>query len=278
MKSKRFIGISLLLLGCMSLTGCDWPWNKKPAEEQKITPAQTNTTSKYDLKEYYKSITTQEGDDLLNALHSLINTSSVSTSYAWSRFEAADEDPNDKYNIITIYARTSLSKSAHVSGNKGWNREHTYPQSKLPSEQARNDTHIIFASDYAINEKRSSYKLGVLTTGSTLKDSYGHDTTCRLGKVFDPNNIARGITARATMYAAAMYDLIPTNNFESIETMLKWHLTYQVNQNDMNRNDTVYGFQHNRNPFVDHPEYACKIWGGSNQSTMSACKAAGYSY
>lgn len=278
MKSKRFIGISLLLLSSLSITGCDWPWNKKPSEDQKITPAENNNKSKYDLEAYYSTITNQDGSDLLSALHSIINTSAVSTSYTWSRFEAADQDPNDSYNIITIYARTSLSKSAHVSGNKGWNREHTYPQSKLPSEQAKADNHIIFASDYAINEARSSTKLGVLTTGSTLKDSYGNNTTCRLGKVFDPNNIARGITARATMYAAAMYDLQPDKNFESIDTMLNWHLAYEANQDDMNRNDTVYGLQHNRNPFVDHPEYACKIWGSTSKTTMNACEQAGYEY
>jgi len=28
------------------------------------------------------------------------------------------------------------------------------------------------------------------------------------------------------------------------------------------RNDVIYDqFQHNRNPFVDHPEWAASIWG-----------------
>ena len=278
MKSRRLIGISLLLLSSLSITGCDWPWNTKPAEEQKITPAKNDSKSKYDLTEYYSPITNQDGDNLLSALHSIINTSDVSVSYAWSRYEAADEDPIDKYNVITIYARTSMSKSNHVSGTKGWNREHTFPKSKLPNEQSKEDNHIIFASDNQINEQRSSYKMGVLTTGSTLKDSNGNDTTCRLGKVFDPNNEARGIVARSTMYAAAMYDCTPTDNFESIETLINWHLAYQVKQTDMDRNDIVYGNQHNRNPFVDHPEYACKIWGSTSPTTMNACKQAGYTY
>ena len=281
MKSKRFIFVSLLLLGSMSLTGCDWPWNnnqQNQQEKQKTPSSDVKPTS--DISGYYGTIKNQDGDDLLNALHSIVDTTDVSTSYDWYRFKSADEDPKNENNIVTIYARTSLSKSDTISGSKtkGWNREHTFPQSKLKTDQALHDNHIVFASDYEINSKRSSYKMGVLTTGATLKDSYGNNTTCRVGKVFDPNNVARGIVARSTMYAAAMYGLNPLDNFESWATLITWHLNYPVTQQDMNRNEVVYTNQHNRNPFVDHPEYACKIWGGSNSTTINACKAAGYSY
>ena len=279
MKSKRLVILSLLLLGCMSVTGCDFPWNNNTqnADDNDSTTDEDTTPEKKE-DTYYKTITDQTGNALLSALHSIINNSSVSTSYSWSRFEAADKDPNNPNNIITIYARSSLSKSAHVSGNVGWNREHTFPQSKLPSEQAINDNHIVFASDYKINEARSSYKMGVLTTGSTLTDSYGNSTTCRLGSVFDPNNVARGIVARSTMYVAAMYGCNPADNFESITTMINWHLEYTVDESDLNRNEVVYKNQKNRNPFVDHPEYACKIWGSTNSATKSACSNAGYTY
>ena len=222
---------------------------------------------------YYSSINSNEtGSTLLNSLHTLVNSGSVSVSYNWSRYEAADEDPNNSNNIITIYARSSLAKTAHVSNNVGWNREHTFPQSKMSSSQAESDNHIIFASDYKINGARSNIKMGVVTSGSTLTDSYGNSTTCRkANSLFDPNNLSRGIVARSTMYAAAMYEYDPTDNFESIATMLNWHLTYQPTSQEINRNDVVYSNQHNRNPFIDHPEYACKIWGNTNDTTRSIC-------
>ena len=222
---------------------------------------------------YYSSINSNEtGSTLLNSLHTLVNSGSVSVSYNWSRYEAADEDPNNSNNIITIYARSSLAKTAHVSNNVGWNREHTFPQSKMSSNQAESDNHIIFASDYKINGARSNIKMGVVTSGSTLTDSYGNSTTCRkANSLFDPNNLSRGIVARSTMYAAAMYSYDPTDNFESIATMLNWHLTYQPTSQEINRNDVVYSNQHNRNPFIDHPEYACKIWGDTNDTTRSIC-------
>ena len=226
---------------------------------------------------YYSSVTdSMSGTTLLNQLHSIINNSGVSVSYDWSRYEDADEDPNNSSNVLLIYARNSVSKSAHVSGSTGWNREHTFPQSKMDGGNgAKSDNHIIFASDNKVNGARGNIKMGVVSGGSVVNDYFGHATTCRkTSDLFDPNNEARGIVARTTMYAAAMYNYDPTDNFESIATMLRWHLEYPVSSFDLGRNEKVYTNQHNRNPFVDHPEYACKIWGNTNATTQSICGQA----
>jgi len=42
---------------------------------------------------------------------------------------------------------------------------------------------------------------------------------------------------------------------------LKWSRQDPVSTKETTRNDAVYGVQHNRNPFVDHPELAEYIWG-----------------
>lgn len=223
---------------------------------------------------YYNSVTSDmSGTALLNQLHTIVNSGNISVSYDWSRYEDADEDPNNSNNVILIYARNSVAKSAHVSGSTGWNREHTFPQSKMDGgDGSKSDNHIIFASDNKVNGNRSNKKMGVVTGGTISKDYFGNNTTCRYtDSLFDPNNVARGIVARSTMYAAAMYNYDPEDNFESIATMLQWHLNYPVDSFDTGRNETVYTNQHNRNPFVDHPEYACRIWGSTNSTTKSIC-------
>lgn len=240
-----------------------------------------NLSSKADVTEaadYYSGVTdSMTGTTLLNKLNSIINTGSESQNYDWSRFEAADEDPNNSSNVLMIYARTSVSKSAHVNNQVGWNREHTFPQSKLSlstseATNAKNDNHIVYASDCDVNGARSNLPMGVVTSGTSVTDSYGNSTTCKkTSSLFDPNNRARGIVARSTMYAAAMYGYDPEDNFESIYTMLKWHLDYPVDSFDTKRNTVVYANQKNRNPFVDHPEYACRIWGDTNSQTQSLC-------
>ena len=227
-----------------------------------------------DSSTYYSSITaSMDGDTLLSKLGEIIQQN-ASQSYDWSRYEDADEDPNNSSNVIMIYARTSVAKTAHVSsGNIGWNREHTFPQSKLGiSSSSKADNHIVYASDAKVNGTRGNKIMGVLTSGDSVQDSYGHSTTCLTNSSkFDPNNEARGIVARSTMYAAAMYGYDPEDNFESFATMLSWHLNYPVTSFDQGRNEKVYTNQHNRNPFVDHPEYACKIWGTKNSDTRQIC-------
>ena len=222
---------------------------------------------------YYSSISKSlTGNSLLAALKKLINNSSVKVSYDWDRYEQADEDQSNKSNVILIYARNSVPKTAHVSGTTGWNREHTFPQSKMDVAQSKSDNHIIFASDNKVNGARGNLKMGVVNSGTTVNDYNGNSTTCKKsGSLFDPHNRARGIVARSTMYAAAMYGFDPEDNFESLETLLNWHTEYEVDSFDTKRNDVVYGNQKNRNPFVDHPEFGCKIWGDTNDATRAIC-------
>jgi endonuclease I len=88
----------------------------------------------------------------------------------------------------------------------------------------------------------------------------------------------RGNMARAIFYMAIRYeggdslpDLELTDNRSLIvittstapkawmgilTTLLEWHLQDPVDSRELERNEVVFGFQGNRNPFVDHPEWA----------------------
>ncbi|QDU65325.1 endonuclease [Engelhardtia mirabilis] len=103
----------------------------------------------------------------------------------------------------------------------------------------------------------------------------------------------RGDVARALMYLDVRYeggihgitgvaepDLILTDNESLIaasntgsnesvaymgllSTLLAWHAADPVDAVEMARNDAVYGFQGNRNPFIDHPEWVDCIFSGT---------------
>lgn len=79
----------------------------------------------------------------------------------------------------------------------------------------------------------------------------------------------------------------PKNSMGALSDMLLWNLKYLPNdtsftkENDLarrteiNRNEQIQkapGGQGNRNPFIDHPEYACRIWGNTNEVTKAICK------
>lgn len=263
--------LGLLLTGCgntsdiTSITG-----------DETTTSESTNSNSSTidEVSQYYADIDESlSGTSLKSKLQSLLNSGSLSFSYDWVRFMYADQSLTDTTCILAIYSRKNIAKTEKATGsNSGWNREHTFPQSKLGDERSTNDNHIVFASDKTVNAARGNLKLGKLSGSGNVKDRNGDSTPCiKSSKLFDPNSEARGEVARATMYAACMYNLNPTTNFESIETMLEWHLTYAPKERDIQRNNRVYDRQHNRNPFVDHPEYGCKIWGSTNSATKKLC-------
>lgn len=50
--------------------------------------------------------------------------------------------------------------------------------------------------------------------------------------------------------------------FESwfLDMLLQWHSQDPISLKEIDRNEAVYQFQGNRNPIVDHPEFAGEIW------------------
>ena len=53
----------------------------------------------------------------------------------------------------------------------------------------------------------------------------------------------------------------PTLNSWAVELLLKWHREDPVSQKEVDRNEIVYEYQNNRNPYIDFPDLAEYIWG-----------------
>ncbi len=240
--------------------------------EKTVTKAATytitiNGTSDEYYTGYYKTIKKSWTGSTLKAELKKINTPK-STSYDWSRYEAADEALDDSTSIISLYTRHNIKKSSHC-GNYAWdkwNREHIWTQTAYP--KSASDNHNIFACEGKINGVRSNDPFAELTGAYVVidnKDGTGaHQTECRSkGGEFEPCDAAKGEVARSVMYGAVQYDYTITQIATSAAMLIKWHTNFPVAERDTKRNETVYGLQGNRNPFVDHPEFASKIWGSS---------------
>ena len=51
-------------------------------------------------------------------------------------------------------------------------------------------------------------------------------------------------------------------NIGRISVLLQWNQQDPPDEFEQHRNDVIYDeIQHNRNPFIDHPEWAAAIWG-----------------
>jgi endonuclease I len=228
--------------------------------------------------QYYQSISPSlSGEALKNALDLLISAN-VRVGYDWSRFESADESLTQTNKIITIYPRRDYLKTAHVSGNAAahWNREHTYPQSKI-SGNAVNDNHHIFADDWKTNGTRSNLRFGDVSNleSNRVKDSSNLATeNFTANGFFEPNDVAKGEVARATLYLNTLYGYAIDGNFQTTELAVLWALQYPISNRDMQRNNRVYTNQGNRNPYVDHASYICLVYGMTSVATQQACGLA----
>ena len=132
------------------------------------------------------------------------------------------------------------------------------------------------------NTAKSNYPLGEVNRNQTVSFENGITTVGYpvIGQgggarfVFEPDDEYKGDFARTYFYMVTCYqdltwkykymvnqNLYPTLNDWSIELLLKWHHADEVSQKEIDRNNTVYSIQNNRNPFIDMPELADYIWG-----------------
>lgn len=132
------------------------------------------------------------------------------------------------------------------------NIEHTWPQSKGAKGIAKSDLHHLYPADSFANCTRSSYCFGNVTSpkweGGGSK--FG-------GDVFEVRPQHRGNVARSMFYFSVRYG-IPIGDPEE-KALREWNKQDPVDDAEKARCDGIENVQHNRNPFVDHPEFSDKI-------------------
>ncbi len=228
---------------------------------------------------YYNSAEGKSGEDLKAALHEIIDGhKTYSYSNLWDTLVETDEDPNNSSNFILIYTGRSLPKTASFPQ---WNREHSWPKSHGDfgnTAPAGTDMHHLRPSDVSVNSARGNKDYddgGSLVSGTT--DCY------MTGDSFEPRDEVKGDCARMMFYMATRYDGGGEPDLELVDytgtsgprlgklsTLIEWHTNDPVDDFERRRNDVVYSYQENRNPFIDHPEYVYSIWGGEGPSSIAA--------
>ena len=238
---------------------------------------------------YYDSANGLTGNQLKIALHNIIKGhTSISYSQIWNAFWSTDNKGNgvvwdmysDRPNGNPPYTYNLGQDQCGSYNGEGdcYNREHSWPQSWFNDQTTpRTDLHHIFATDGYVNGKRSNYPFGEVQSaswtsqnGSKLGSS---KTPGYSGTVFEPIDEYKGDFARAIMYMSVRYysedsgwgnsDMTTKSVIKpwAIAMLLRWNELDPVSQKEIDRNNAIYNdYQHNRNPFVDNPEYANMIW------------------
>jgi endonuclease I len=231
---------------------------------------------------YYNQANGLTGIALQAALHNIIdNHNVISYSGLWSAFQYTDALPNGK--VWDMYSTCSWIFFSNQCGNYSsecdcYNREHSWPKSWFGDQSPMNsDLFHIYPTDGWVNNKRSNYPFGEVSS-PTYTSSNGSKVGSNTypgysGTVFEPIDEYKGDFARTYFYMSVRYynedSNWPGSDMTSgaqlkpwaLAMMRDWHLSDPVSEKEINRNNAVYSYQQNRNPFIDHPGYAAHIWG-----------------
>lgn len=213
---------------------------------------------------YYSATENTIENDLKAALKTITTNGMNAGSYNSARDEMFMVIDNEKVNgqgaavntLHGVYTRLERANYTNrTDAQNVLNTEHTFPQgffnSNLPM---RADIHHLFVTKISANSERGNMPFGEVSNptwsdGGSQKD----------GSVFEPRNDHKGRAARAMMYFVVRYQDY-SNFFAPQESVLRnWHLSYLPNAIDSARNNDIYAFQNNRNPFVDYPQFVHRI-------------------
>jgi endonuclease I len=240
---------------------------------------------------YYAAAEDKSGEALRTALHSIIKThTTVSYSELWTSFQSTDIRPDngkvwdmysDRPGGTPAYYFTFVSDQCGNYSGEGdcYNREHSVPKSWFGGSVAPMYTDLfhLIPTDGFVNSKRGNLPIGKVTNATWTSTNGSKVGTSNIsgysGQVFEPIDSFKGDFARTYFYMATCYKdknlgVETQSNFTGGDLkpwaktlLLQWAAMDPVSQKEIDRNNAVWQIQHNRNPFIDYPELAEKIFG-----------------
>lgn len=252
---------------------------------------------------YYNAATGLRGSALLIALHNIIKGhTSISYSSTAAAFQRTDKRPDGK--VWDVYSDVPGGTPPYefafgplgsgASEGIAYNREHSFPQSWFGGSvlPMYSDLWVIYPTDSKVNGMRGNYPYGKVGTaswtslnGTKLGNcvSPGYSGTC-----FEPIDAYKGDLARSQFYVSSRYfgedaswpgggstsksQLLPW----AADQYMQWSNGDPVSWKERVRNGAIYEYQHNRNPFVDHPEFVSAIYDSSNVAGVGPVVAASH--
>jgi len=240
---------------------------------------------------YYNSINGKKGSALKTALSKiLVEHSVLSYNDMWYYWKTTDVRPGT--NIVwDMYSNNIRYFNANGWSVSGMDREHSLPKSwwatstMVDRYDAYSDLNHLYPSDTDANGAKLNYILGetnnpFFNNGLTKVGVIAYPGAPSGRNCFEPGDEYKGDFARTYMYMVTCYEdyaqqwrsealdmfnkeTYPVFKSWAKEMLLKWHRNDPVSQKEIDRNEYVYIYQNNRNPFIDFPQLVEYIWGDS---------------
>lgn len=245
---------------------------------------------------YYDDANGLSGSELRTSLYDIIkghttfSYTSISTD-TWDILCESDRDPDNPDNVILLYTGKSVDAEQEYNSGHGWSREHVWAKSHGDfgtSRGAGTDAHHLRPADISVNSARNNRDFD--DGGVPYFDNGGTEPTECFTDTYtwEPRAEVKGDVARMIFYMAIRYNgddnepdlsilgdintisLCDNDNsigyIGNLSTLLEWNALDPVDEFERNRNEVIYSYQKNRNPFIDIPDFVDQIWAsGSSQ-------------
>ena len=266
------------------LAGCAW------GVEGKELPSPVESGTSVSAEQYYAECYGADGrllpgPELKATLCRIVNTGARTNNSGTDLntiLQTLDVCPTNEAMVQCIYLQRGIIL---FSRENLWGTSHG-----ARGEPANTDLHQLRLCDQTMRSFRGTRDFDFCCGQSGAQEIYG--CWYLMGSVtgtFEPPDAAKGDVARALMYMDVRYEpeSTPVGDLELVDetgtwmdgqklgrlsTLLDWNELDPVDEFEMRRNELIYTkFQGNRNPFVDHPEWARRIFApGSGSGRESA--------
>lgn len=212
---------------------------------------------------YYDSTSGLWGESLKAELHEIINPH-IDLGYSGGRRTMYGIIDNENNTLECVYTGFTQYWPYGDDGTfpDPINCEHTWPQTFFNSSNPmRGDIFHLYPTHMDANSARGSYPFGNAVSGINWSDGGSLRGQNIYGEtVFEPRDAHKGDAARSIFYFVICYGNLGGYLGENEETDLReWYLADPVSQKEIDRNNAIFEYQENRNPFIDHPEFLSRI-------------------
>ncbi len=218
-------------------------------------------------KSYYSATENTSEEALKTQIHNITGSGYVSLGYNDARDEMFMTIDNKRVNgqgasqntlecVYTGRLAVGYVDRTDCQTSDNFNTEHTWPQSLFASaEPMKSDLHHLFPTDDVANGIRGDNPFAEVTNPTwTGGGSSGTNT------FFEPRDEQKGVVARAMFYFVLRYQNYSNFLDATQESVLRnWYNNFPVTARDIKRVDDIQAVQHNRNPFVDYPQFLERI-------------------
>ena len=235
-------------------------------------------------EDYYNSIGGLADNELRQAIQDLVADPETVRTQTYADaidiLKSADQSPENSNEVWLLYTEQSRPKIdfQNLGGSNigKWNREHTYPRSRGGFYELEEDE-VADGMNIFIETNADSLRHGI-SDAHGLRAADGPENSSRgnqdYGEYSGPTgNLGsfKGDVARAVLFMAVRYNDLEVVNGDpenttvgelgDLQTLLEWHRNDPPDDFEMNRNNIVYTWQRNRNPFIDRPILVEHLWG-----------------